>query len=162
VKLAITLAVALALFARGAAAVQPSPADAWRQAIAEQNQHYSRVPHAMLKIQDVAYLGEGDVAVLQGKKGHPESWHWSHEPGATGLLRVSFDNAGKLAVTQNGATIAPDRVTKSVPIDKDVDIAGEPTQVGADVQGWRIFVFNQQSTAAKKIGGLTYFSYDAA
>jgi hypothetical protein len=161
VKLAIILAIAFALFSGSAGVTEPSPEGAWRQVISEQNKDYSQISHAMLKIQDAAYLGDSDVAVLQGKNGRPESWHWSHQPGATGLLRVSL-KGGRLTVTQNGATIDPALIAKSVPIDKDVDIAGEPTQVGAGVQGWRLFIFNQQSLAAKNFGGVSYFPYDGA
>ena len=52
------------------------------------------------------------------------------------------------------------RLTKSIPIDKDVDVQGQATQVDAGVIGWRIFVFNQQNPAAKNFKGVSYFPYD--
>ena len=71
-------------------------------------------------------------------------------------------NNGRLAVTRNGAAVDPVTITKSIPVDRDVDIAGQPTQVDAGVQGWRIFVFNQQNAAARSFKGVSYFPYDRA
>src|SRR5437763_7914011 len=139
----------------------PPPEGAWTAAIADQNGVYSPTPHAMLKIQDAAYLHEGDTAVLVGRKGQPGSYRWMGNAKADGLTRVTLSKA-KLVVTKNGAVVDPAAITKSIPVDRDVDIEGQPTQVDAGVQGWRIFVFNQRNAAARDFKGVSYFPYDPA
>lgn len=143
------------------AAAPLSPRAQWQADIAGQNAAYAKKPHAMLKIQDSVYLGEGDSAVLMGAKGVPGSWKWSSRPGATGPLRLSL-RGGKLAVTRDGKPVDAKRITTGIPVDTDVDIAGQPTQVGAGVPGWRIFVYNQQNPAALAFKGVSYFPYDPA
>jgi uncharacterized protein (DUF1684 family) len=153
------LLIAAASLLLGAAA--PSPEQQWKSDIAGQNRAYADIPHAMLKIQDSAYLGEGQSATLVGERGNPASWRWSSRPGAKGPLKASF-HGGRLTVTHDGKAVANAQVEKSVPIDRDIDIAGRPTQVGAGVQGWRIFVYNQQAPAAKEFKGVSYYPYDPA
>lgn len=138
-----------------------TPRDAWEKGIAGQNEAYSKRPHAMLKIQDSVYLGEGESAVLQGKKGDPASWRWNDKPGAAGPLRLAI-KGGKLSVTHNGKAVDSAALLKSLVIDAHVDIAGAPTQVGAGIEGWRIFVFNQLHPAAKAFKSVSYFPYDPA
>lgn len=141
-------------------AAAPTPEAAWKAGIAMQNKDYAQTPHAMLKIQDAAYLHDGDTAVLVGRKGMPQSYRWTSKPGAQGVLRVTF-RGGKLTVTRTDAVIDPAAITKSIPVDKDVDVEGQPTQVDAGVQGWRIFVFNQKNPAAQTFKGVSYFPFDA-
>lgn len=156
------LPLVLCLAAATAAAAAPlSPEAAWKAGIADQNRDYAVIPHAMLKIQDSVYLGEGQIAVLTGIKGRPGSWHWSQDLQAKGPLRVGF-LGGTLRVARDGKPVDPLLVTKSIAVDKDVDIAGQPTQVGAGVPGWRIFVFNQKNPQARNFKGVSYFPYDPA
>lgn len=143
------------------AAAPPTPQAVWQAGIADENKDYAATPHAMLKIQDAAYLREGDTAVLTGKPGAPGSYRWSTKPGAQGVLTISL-NGGKIIVTKNGAAVDASAITKSIAVDKDVDIEGQPTQVEAGVMGWRIFVFNQQNPAAKNFTGVSYYPYDPA
>jgi len=142
-------------------AAAPTPQAAWKAGIADENKDYAEVPHAMLKIQDSAYLGEGSRAVLTGKAGVPASWRWSLDAKAQGPLAISFAK-GRLSIVHDGKSVDPAQVTKSIAVDKDVDIAGQPTQVQAGVNGWRIFVYNQQNPAAKNFKGVSYFPYDPA
>ncbi len=142
-------------------AAPPSPEQAWRSGIDEENRDYAQVQHAMLKIQDAAYLADGNSAVLTGRKGDPGSYRWSSKPDAAGVVRVSLQG-GKIAGTRDGVSFGADALAKGVPVDKDVDLTGEPTQIGAGVQGWRIFVFNQQNPAATMFKGVSYFPYDPA
>ncbi|HEY5046989.1 MAG TPA: DUF1684 domain-containing protein [Rhizomicrobium sp.] len=142
-------------------AAAPSPEQAWKASIADQNKDYAQVPHAMLKIQDSAYLHDGDSTVLTGRKGDPGSYRWSHDPNAQGVLCVTL-KGGKLAVTRNGATFGANVIAKGIPVDTDVDIAGQPTQVDAGVNGWRIFIYNQRNPAARNFKGVSYFPYDPA
>jgi hypothetical protein len=143
----------------GAAA--PTPEGAWKAGIADENKAYAQTPHAMLKIQDAAYLHDGETAVLVGRKGVPGSYHWKSDPTAKGVLRVTFQR-GKLAVAKNDQQVDAAAIAKTIPVDRDVDVEGQPTQVDAGVQGWRIFVFNQQNPTAKTFKGVSYYPYDAA
>ncbi len=154
------LVAAVAILILGAAAPPSSPEAIWKDDIAGQNKAYAQTPHAMLKIQDSAYLGDGQAAVLQGHKGRPESWRWSHDARAQGVLRVLVAG-GKITVLQDGKPVAPAQLEKSVAIDADVDAVGHPTQVGPGIPGWRIFVYNQQNQAAKAFKGVSYYPYDA-
>jgi uncharacterized protein (DUF1684 family) len=158
-RLAVIFAAALA--ATALAAATPSPQQVWQKGIDDENTDYAKTPHAMLKIQDSAYLHDGDTAVLTGQTGNPASYRWSHDPKAHGVLTVAL-KAGKIAVTKNGAAVSEDALTKNIPIAKDVDVEGQPTQVDAGVMGWRIFVFNQQNPAAKDFKGVSYYPYDAS
>jgi hypothetical protein len=56
------LAAAVAILILGAAAPPTSPEAIWRDAVTGQNKDYAQAPHAMLKIQDSAYLGDGQTA----------------------------------------------------------------------------------------------------
>jgi len=143
-------------------AAAPLPTEAqWKADIAEQNFAYAKRPHAMLKIQDSVYLGEGDHAVLAGVAGKPGSWKWDQKPGAKGPLSLSL-KSGKLTVTKDGKPVDPKLITTSVKVDSDVDIAGQPTQIGAGIAGWRIFVYNQKNPEALNFKSVSYFPYDPA
>jgi uncharacterized protein (DUF1684 family) len=142
-------------------AAAPTPEGAWKAGIADENKAYARTPHAMLKIQDAAYLHDGETAVLTGRKGVPGSYHWKSDPKAQGVLRVTFHH-GKLAAMKAGQQVDAAAIAKTIPVDRDVDVGGQPTQVDAGVQGWRIFVFNQQNPAAQTFKGVSYYPYDAA
>jgi uncharacterized protein (DUF1684 family) len=157
----LILAAGFASLLLGAAAPPQTPEDVWKAGIADANQAWAKRPHAILKIQDSAYLHDGDTAVLTGKTGVPGSYHWSHDPHARGVLTVAL-RGGKIAVTKDGKPVAESVLTKSVPIDTDVDVEGQPTQVDAGVMGWRIFVFNQKNPDALNFKGVSYFPYDPA
>lgn len=154
------LLAGLVLLALPAAASAPTPQEAWKAGIADANLAYSKKPHAILKIQDAAYLGEGETATLTGQKGKPDSYRWV--PGSKpGVLIARYAN-GHASVTMNGKNFDEKALAKSVAVDTDIDIAGQPTQVNAGVMGVRIFVYNQQSKPAKDFKGLDYFPYDPA
>ncbi len=153
--------IVLALLVSAVGAQAATPQDAWKAAIADQNKDYAQTPHAMLKIQDAAYLGEGESAVLEGVRGKPGSWHWRAGKNPDAALRVSLKR-GKLSVSQNGKSLDPALITKSVDVDADVDVAGQPTQVGAAVSGWRLFVYNQKNPAVMNFTGVSYYPYDPA
>jgi hypothetical protein len=84
----IILITCIAAIGLGAAAPLQTPEGAWKAAIADQNKDYAQIPHAMLKIQDSVYLGEGQSAVLQGRKGQAGSWHWNRTGKLQGTLSV--------------------------------------------------------------------------
>jgi uncharacterized protein (DUF1684 family) len=127
--------------------------------IADENLDYAQIPHAMLKIQDAAYVGEGQSAVLAGRKGDPASWRWHTDSNTAGPLRIAFHD-GKLTVTLNGKKV--EGIDKSIAVDTDVDVRGEPTQVGAGIDGWRVFAYNQKNPAALKFTGVAYYPFDPA
>ena len=103
----------LATMALGAAAPRPTPEQAWAAGIAAQNKSYAEVPHAMLKIQDSVYLGEGESAVLQGRKGEPASWRWSPRRQRARAAQIAV-KSGKLVVTRDGKAIDPGLIAKSI------------------------------------------------
>jgi hypothetical protein len=156
-----------AAFLMGATAAPPAkappltPEQQWKAEIADANDAWAKRPHAILKIQDSAYLHDGDQVVLQGQKGKPGSWRWTNKPDAAGILTVTYRNK-TLLVTKGGNPVDPRPILKSIPIDKDVDIAGQPTQVEANVMGWRLFIYNQKNPDALNFKGVSYFPYDAA
>jgi hypothetical protein len=150
-------ALLVAALLLASAAIAATPEDVWKAGIVDQNVSYAQKPHAMLKIQDSAYIGEGQSVVLTGRKGDAASWHWAKS--GDGALTASI-KGGKLTVLHDGK---PDGgITKSIAIDSGIDVVGQPTQVGAGVQGWRLFVFNQNAAAAKAFTGVSYYPYDAA
>src|ERR1700754_3181216 len=120
------------------AAAADTPQEAWKKAIADQNAHYSQARHAMLKIQDAVYLGDGEAAALQGRQEQPASWRWIKGPDTHGSLQVSLKDK-KLTVQWNGKPVDPTSLEKGISLGKDLDVAGQPTQVGAGVHGWRLF-----------------------
>ena len=157
----IQLAAIILLLSLPASAATMTPEQTWKKGIEEENTDFAKKPHAMLKIQSAAYIGEGQVAVLNGVKGKPDSWQWDHDGTGDGVVRATI-KGGKLILTKDGKTVPEDVVKKSLALDKDVDLMGQPTQVGAGVDGWRIFIFNQQAAAAKSFTGVSYYPYDPA
>jgi uncharacterized protein len=161
-RAAILISAFAASVVLGTAMAAPqTPEQAWKAGIAEANRDWAKRPHAILKIQSSAYLHNGDEAVLVGKTGDPGSYHWVNNTKVNGVLTVAF-GGGKLTVTKNGQLIDTKPILKSIPIDTDVDVMGQPTQVDAGVMGWRIFVFNQKNPDALNFKGVSYFPYDPA
>jgi uncharacterized protein (DUF1684 family) len=158
-KFPAALALSLALLPLAAMAT-PSIEDKWKASLVEDNNDWAKTPHAILKIQDAAYLGEGQTATLIGKKGQPASYTWvsGRKPG---VLTADY-RGGKLTITQGSAVMADAVKQKSIPVDTDVDVAGYPTQVSAGVMGVRVLVYNQKRTDALHFTGVDYFPYDPA
>jgi uncharacterized protein (DUF1684 family) len=152
------LGVALSTVVAAAATVPNKIEAEWQAGIADANKDWAKIPHAILKIQDAAYLGEGQSATLTGIEGKPESYRWV--PGKTnGVLTATF-HAGKMSAMMGGRTLDDAAMQKSVPIDTDIDIQGYPTQVGAGVMGVRIMLYNQKRADALNFKGVIYFPYD--
>ena len=135
-----------------------TPQEEYTKNIADENTGYAQATHAMLKIQDSAYLGEGQSATVWGRAGAPASYHWA--PGAGGTLTASI-HGGKLSLAMNGKPAAGD-ITRGIALDSDIDVVGQPTQVGANVMGWRLFLYNQRSPIAKAFKGVSYYPFNAA
>jgi hypothetical protein len=146
------------LFLAAASAALPrSPAQEWRDGIADANKDWAQVPHAILKIQDAAYLGEGQSATLTGTKGNPPSYRWV--PGNSAGILVATYSGGKLMGSLGGK---PVDLSKSVPVDTDIDVQGFPTQVSAGVIGVRVMLYNQKRADALNFKGVIYFPYNPA
>jgi hypothetical protein len=156
--------LAAALFACAASAAVQSPQEKWQASLADDNKDWAAAPHAILKIQDAAYLGEGQSAELIGAKGHPNSFRWvpwNNGIFEFGVLSASVKN-GHPVIVKDGKTYSDADIAKGIAVDTDVDIAGAPTQVGAGVIGARIFVYNQKNAAATDFKGVDYYPYDPA
>ena len=83
------LAAAGAILLLAATPPPQSPETAWRAGIVDANKAWAKVPHAILKIQDAAYLGEGQSATLTGTKGKPDSYKWVPGKIQDGILTVT-------------------------------------------------------------------------
>lgn len=138
-------------------ALGASPEAAWKADLAETNKDYAVAPHAILKIQDAAYLGEGDSASLVGTRGLPGTYKWVSGRRPHAALTAGFVG-GRAVITVAGKAVA--NPLADVPVDTDVDVQAFPTQVQAGVPGIRVFVYNQQNPAAKAFKGVDYFPYD--
>lgn len=152
-----SIALAAAVFAISSSAFAAAPEAAWKADLADTNKDYAVVPHAILKIQDAAYLGEGQSASLVGTHGNAASYKWVPGPQPNAVLIASFAG-GKPVITQGGKALA--KPLADIVVDKDVDVEAYPTQVQAGVQGIRVFVYNQQNPAAKAFKGVDYFPYN--
>jgi uncharacterized protein (DUF1684 family) len=132
----------------------------WEKGLADANEAWAKKPHAILKIQDAAYLGEGQSATLIGTKGKPLSYKWVS--GTTDGILVATFAGGKLTSTMDGATLADGAMKKGVAIDTDIDIQAFETQVSAGVMGVRIMLYDQKNPAALSFKGVIWFPYDPA
>ena len=154
-----SLVLAAYLLAVSAPALALAPEAAWKADIANTDKDYSVAPHAILKIQDAAYLGEGNTASLMGQRGVPGSYKWVQGEEKGAALVAAF-SGGKPVLTKDGKPLADGLA--DVTIDKDVDVQAYPTQVQAGVQGIRVFVYNQQNPAVKEFKGVDYYPYNPA
>ncbi|HWA03661.1 MAG TPA: DUF1684 domain-containing protein [Rhizomicrobium sp.] len=141
------------------AAVTPAEVT-WKKELAYANDAWAHRHYAILKIQDAAYLREGDFATLAGSKGKPESYRWTK--GATAGVLVATVKGGHPSLTMNGRTYSESEIANGISVDADVDIKGAPTQVDAGVIGARFMVYNQQAQPAKEFKGVDFFDYDPA
>jgi uncharacterized protein (DUF1684 family) len=152
-------AAALAGLLIAAAPAPLPPALEWKKEIGEANDAWAKKPHAILKIQDAAYLGEGQSATLFGTKGAPASYKWVMGKKAGGILTATFAK-GHIATTMAGKPVAEKTLMTSLPIDTNIDLIAFPTQVSAGVMGVRIMLYNQLRAAALNFKGVDYFPYD--
>jgi uncharacterized protein (DUF1684 family) len=157
----VALAVCLATLSTAAFAA-PTPEEAFKASLVDDNKDWSQTPHAILKIQDAAYLGEGQAAELVGAKGHPESFKWlpwNNGIFEFGVLKASVEH-GHPVITMGGKVYSDKEIAKGIAIDKDIDVQGAQTQVNAGVIGARFMIYNQQNPDAKAFKGVDYFPYD--
>jgi uncharacterized protein (DUF1684 family) len=154
------LALALVLIATAADAAATSPQEtAWRTEIERANKHFSTEPHAVLKIQDAAYVRNGDTYSLIGVKEKPETYRWVKGSQSRSVL-IAGVRSGEPFVTFDKHVYAEKDINKGIQVDIGVDVRGEKTQVDAGVIGARFWVYNQDNPAAKSFKGLIYYPYD--
>jgi uncharacterized protein (DUF1684 family) len=140
---------------------KPTPEELWKASLVDDNADWATKKHAILKINDAAYVHAGEYVSLVGDPKTPDSWKWAKGkvPGAD--VVATFAN-GKPAVTKGGKAIAVDTLAKGVDVATGIDIAGMPAQMSPGELGLRIMVFNQENRNAKAFTGVDYFAYDAS
>jgi len=131
----------------------------WKASLADANNGWAHNHYAVLKIQDAAYMRDGDTSTLVGTKGKPESYKWVKGSKVQGVLMAGV-RSGHPFVVMNKHLYAEADINKGIPVDTDIDIRGTQTQVDAGVIGARIMVFNQQAKPAKDFKGVDFFNYD--
>ena len=154
---AILFAAAVPMTA--SAAPMPPQEKIWKAELADANNGWAHNHYAVLKIQDAAYLRDGDTSTLVGTKGKPDSYKWVAGTKVKGVL-IAGVRSGHPFVVMNQHLFAEAEIGKGIPIDTDIDIRGAQTQVDAGVIGARVMVFNQQAKAAKEFKGVDFFGYD--
>jgi uncharacterized protein (DUF1684 family) len=155
-RLARAVAVAVAVAALSVAATTPE--QAFKASLVQDNKDWAQTPHAILKIQDAAYLGEGQSANLVGTKANAASYHWG---SGAGVLTASVKN-GKPVIVKDGKTYSDAEIAKGIPVDTDIDVQGAQTQVNAGVIGARFMVYNQKNADARAFKGVDYYPYNPA
>ena len=143
------------------AAEAKSPAEEWKASLAEDNAAWASAKHAILKINDAAYIHEGEFVSLIGDPAKPATWHWAKGKQPKAALIASFTH-GKPQLFKNGKLLPPEALAKGIDIAPGVDVLGAPTQMSPGETGLRIMVYDQGNRAAKTFKGVDYFAYDPA
>jgi len=143
------------------AADAKSPAEEWKASLAADNAAWATAKHAILKINDAAYIRDGAFYSLIGDPAKPATWHWSKGRQANAALVAGFAH-GQPQLLKNDKPLAPENLTTGIAIAPGVDVLGAPTQIAPGEIGLRIMVYDQTSKAAKTFKGVDYFAYDPA
>ncbi|MDR3528209.1 MAG: DUF1684 domain-containing protein [Rhizomicrobium sp.] len=136
-----------------------SPAEEWKASLAADNAAWATAKHAILKINDAAYVHEGEFVSLLGDK--PATWHWAKGKQPKAALIAGFAH-GKPQLFKNGKALPPEALSKGIDIAAGVDVLGAPTQMSPGETGLRIMVYDQGNKAAVAFKGVDYFAYDPA
>ncbi|HEY1632798.1 MAG TPA: DUF1684 domain-containing protein [Rhizomicrobium sp.] len=155
--------IVLALAAAALSIAAATPEQAFKASLIDDNKAWAQTPHAILKIQDAAYLGEGQSSSLIGAKGKPSSYHWGPTPKdmGAGVLTALVKN-GHPVIVKDGKTYSDAEIAKGILIDTDIDVSGAQTQVNAGVIGARFMIFNQKNPDALSFKGVDYYPYNPA
>ncbi len=143
------------------AAEAKSPAEEWKASLVQDNADWATAKHAILKINDAAYVHEGEFVSLIGDPAKPATWHWSKGKQPRAALIAGFAK-GKPQIFKNGKLLPPEVLSKGIDIAPGVDVIGAPTQMSPGEMGLRIMVYDQGNKAAKTFKGVDYFAYDPA
>lgn len=138
-----------------------TPAEEWKASLAADNAAWATAKHAILKINDAAYVHEGAFVSLIGDPAKPATWHWAKGKQPKAALIAGFAS-GKPQLFQNGKQLPPEALAKGIDIAPGVDVLGAPTQMSPGETGLRIMVYDQANQAAKAFKGVDYFAYDPA
>lgn len=150
---------ALAMVSMAAASAVRTPQETWKAELADADNGWAHNHYAVLKIQDAAYLRDGDTSTLIGTKGKPDSYKWVKGTAVKGIL-IAGVRSGHPFVVKDKQLYAEADIGKGIAVDTDIDIRGAQTQVDAGVIGARIMIFNQQAKAAREFKGVDFFGYD--
>jgi len=143
------------------AAEAKTPAEAWKASLQEDNAAWATAKHAILKINDAAYVHEGEVYSLVGEAAKPATWHWKKGKEKNAALLAAFVK-GHPQIVKNGKELPGDALAKGIDIAPGVDVVGAPAQMSPGETGLRIMVYDQNHAAAKAFKGVDYFPYDPA
>lgn len=157
-KIAVAATAAVLLIA-GAEA--KTPAEEWKDGIKDANAVWGIQKHAYLKINDAAYIHEGEFTSLTGDPKKPATWHWVKGKQPNAALIATFSK-GKPVLSKGGKPVAPEALDKGIDIAPGVDVTGGATQMAPGETGLRLWVFDQDNKAAKAFKGVDYFPYDPA
>ena len=79
-----------------ASAEAKTPAEVWKDSLKETNADWAANKHALLKINDAAYIHDGEFTSLTGDPKQPATWHWvkGKAPNAALIAWASACTAG--------------------------------------------------------------------
>lgn len=152
------LFVALAAFLTIAAS---SAEQEWKDDLTKTNAAYATNRLAMLKIDDAAYMKQGQSAWLVRTGAPNGKVAWSFTPKKGALVQLNYAKTGAVTVVRAGKE-EPVTLGKEMALDADLDLRVAETQVSAGVTGVRAFVFNQKNATPASFHGVDYFAYDPA
>lgn len=152
---------AFAVFAVAAVAAPKTPQQLWNEGLKESNTVWAGQKHAYLKINDAAYIREGELTSLVGDAKKPSSWHWVKGKQANAALVASFVK-GQVVLSKAGKPVAAEALGKGIDIAPGIDVTGGPTQMAPGETGLRLWVFDQGHKEAKAFKGVDYFPYNPA
>ncbi len=144
-----------------AAAEAKTPAETWQDGIKDANTVWATEKHAYLKINDAAYIHDGEFASLVGEASKPSSWHWVKGKLPNAALVATFSN-GKPVLTKAGKPVPAAALQDGIAIAPGIDVTGGATQMAPGETGLRLWVFDQGNKVAKAFKGVDYFPYDPA
>jgi len=144
-----------------AAANAKTPVEVWKDGIKEANAVWATEQHAYLKINDAAYLHDGEFVSLVGDTKKPATWHWAKGKRPNAVLLAGFVK-GKPVLSKAGKPLPAAALDNGIAIAPGIDVTGGLTQMAPGETGLRLWVFDQGNKAAKAFKGLDYFPYDPA
>ena len=159
--LTLTAALLASVCVAAPAKKPPTPAETWKQSLTQDNAAWATDKHAILKINDAAYVHAGEYVSLVGDPNKPDSWKWAKGklPGAA--VVGTFAN-GKPVAMKAGRPVPDGALAKGFDIAPGIDVMGQTAQMRPGENGLRIMVFNQQNKAARAFTGVDYFPYNPA
>jgi uncharacterized protein (DUF1684 family) len=157
--------VVVAIVAAASFAATPgkplTPEQAWKADQVKDNADWATSKHAILKIDDAAYVPEGETVSLVGDAAKSGSWRWAKGTQKGSVMTAGW-SGGQAHVVHNGKPVSEAELAKGVDIAPGIDVVGIPAQISPGQTGLRVAVFDQQNAAAKAFKGVAYFPFDPA